>query len=88
MKVISTNLNSLHSKINSLYVIQVVDTTGNRRLVGAGKLHKVIGMRGEDIADELFVNLLRMKEMPKPKYRSTKVALRGIEIRFSKRKLK
>jgi len=74
---------ALAKRINKRFILKCTTCTGQKKLIGAGQLHKFIGIGGEQVAVELYVYALQRTG------NNFEIKLdRGITIRFNKRQIK
>jgi len=73
----------LAKRINSKFILKCTNSTGDKQLIGAGQLHKFIGMGGSEVAKDIYVDALQREGD------NFEIELkRGITIRFNKRQTK
>ncbi len=71
---------TLVRRINKAFILKCTDSTGKKRLIGAGQLHKFVGAKSDRLVTEMYVDALQRDGS------NFEITLsRGITIRFNKR---
>ena len=67
-------------RINKAFILKCTDSTGHKRLIGAGQLNKFVGANSDRLITEMYVDALQRDGS------NFEITLsRGITIRFNKR---